>query len=231
MVSQVIVYGGCGGLGSALVSLFKSKSWRVISVDLRSNPEADANIPVDINLSFEAQAQQAISLLSQSVTTPVDAVLCVAGGWAGGSVVSSEVFSSTELMWKQSVQSSLVAAHIASKHLKSDGMLTLTGALAAQEGTPGMIGYGLAKAAVHQLTASLAAPSSGLPSSANVNAILPVTLDTPANRQGMPQADFSSWTPLNIVAEKLFAWANNQDRPASGSLVSIVTKDNHTTFA
>ena len=37
----------------------------------------------------------------------------------------------------------------------------------------GMIGYGLAKAAVHQLTQSLAQPSSGLPEGAVTVAILP----------------------------------------------------------
>ncbi|KFQ51415.1 Dihydropteridine reductase, partial [Nestor notabilis] len=61
----------------------------------------------------------------------------------------------------------------------------------------GMIGYGMAKGAVHQLCQSLAGPNSV---SAAV-AILPVTLDTPANRKSMPDADFSSWTPLEFIAE------------------------------
>lgn len=64
-----------------------------------------------------------------------------------------------------------------------------------------MIGYGLAKAAVHQLTKSLAQHGSGLPTDASVIAILPITLDTPMNRKWMPQADFSTWTPLEFVAE------------------------------
>ena len=37
------------------------------------------------------------------------------------------------------------------------------GAKPALAGTPGMIGYGMAKAAVHQLVKSLAAKKSGLP--------------------------------------------------------------------
>ena len=37
----------------------------------------------------------------------------------------------------------------------------------------GMIGYGMAKAAVHQLVASLAQDNSGLPSNSLVAAILP----------------------------------------------------------
>lgn len=57
--------------------------------------------------------------------------------------------------------------------IDSGGLLTLTGAFPAQKGTPFMIGYGMAKAAVHQLVASLAGPDSGIPADAKVNAILP----------------------------------------------------------
>ena len=50
-----------------------------------------------------------------------------------------------------------------------------------------MMGYGMAKAAVHQLTKSLADPvGAGLPEGAVTAAILPVTLDTPMNRKWMP---------------------------------------------
>ncbi|MDH8618413.1 hypothetical protein QIH36_27515, partial [Klebsiella pneumoniae] len=63
-----------------------------------------------------------------------------------------------------------------------------------------MIGYGLAKAAVHHLVSSLSAEKSGLPKDSSVLAILPITLDTPMNRKFMPDSDFSSWTPLEFVA-------------------------------
>lgn len=49
----------------------------------------------------------------------------------------------------------------------------LTGAKAANEGTSGMIGYGMAKAAVHHLTKSLAAKGSGLPEGSHVVCIQP----------------------------------------------------------
>lgn len=65
----------------------------------------------------------------------------------------------------------------------------------------GMIGYGMAKAAVHQLTKSLATENSGLPANSLAVSILPVTLDTPMNRKWMADADKSSWTPLEFVAE------------------------------
>lgn len=104
-------------------------------------------------------------------------------------------------MWKQSVWSSTISATIGSHYLKPGGFLSLTGADAALKGTPGMIGYGLAKGAVHQLTKSLAAEKSGLPENSLVVSILPITLDTPMNRKWMPNADHSTWTPLDFIAE------------------------------
>lgn len=64
-----------------------------------------------------------------------------------------------------------------------------------------MIGYGMAKAAVHQLTKSLASEGSGLPSGSLVTSILPVTLDTPMNRKWMPKADTTTWTNLEFISE------------------------------
>lgn len=64
-----------------------------------------------------------------------------------------------------------------------------------------MIGYGVAKSAVHHLTKSIADKDGGLPSNSCALAILPITLDTPMNRKWMPNADFSTWTPLEFIAE------------------------------
>ena len=110
------------------------------------------------------------------------------------------------------------------------GLLQLTGAVPSLGGTPGMLGYGMAKAAVHQLTKSLAEPGSGLPEGATVLAILPVTLDTPMNRKFMPDADFSSWTKLEFVVGKILEWKgkNFTNRPQNGALVKFVTKNDKT---
>lgn len=94
-----------------------------------------------------------------------------------------------------------ISAAIGANYLKPGGLLALTGANPALKGTPGMMGYGMAKAAVHQLTKSLAGKDSGLPDDSLVVALLPITLDTPMNRKWMPNGDFSSWTPLEFIAE------------------------------
>lgn len=129
-------------------------------MDLRENPAASANIIVDPNQALADQQKSIENDMSSLVTgedTKLDAIVNVAGGWAGGNAQSGEkLISSSDLMWKQSVWSSLISAALASKYLRAKGVLTLPGAAAALNATPGMIGYGVAKAAVHQLTKSLA---------------------------------------------------------------------------
>lgn len=203
----------------------KHSQW-VGSVDIVANEDADVNITVGAN---DALLEQEKSIVSQVTNVlgqadKVDAIICVAGGWAGGSASDEKFVENTDLMVKQSINSSLIASRLASKFLSTNGLLTLTGAKAALGPTPGMIGYGLAKAAVHSLTMSLAAKGSGLPESSTVLAILPVTLDTPMNRKWMAGADTSSWTPLPFLAETFLKWSEDSDqRPPNGSLVQVVT--------
>lgn len=94
-----------------------------------------------------------------------------------------------------------------------------------------MIGYGLAKVAVHHLVSSLSAEKGGLPKSSSVLAILPVTLDTPMNRKFMANADTSTWTPLDFVATLFHSWSTDKAaRPASGSLVQLLTENSQTSL-
>ena len=229
VVGRVLVYGGKGALGSACVSKFKSKNWWVGSIDMKSNDQADANVIVKPENNWQ---EQEVDILKQVTSIlngdKVDGVICVAGGWAGGNAAHKDFVKNSELMWKQSVWSSVIAGSIASHHLKEGGFLSLTGAKPALAETPGMIGYGMAKAAVHQLTKSLAAKGSGLPKDSLVAAVLPVTLDTPMNRKWMADADTSTWTPLEFVANLFWKWSQNEDRPASGGLLQLITKDNKT---
>lgn len=196
---------------------------------MSENNLADANILVNRDADFVAQEAQVLDAVKSALNeNKLDAVICVAGGWAGGNA-AKDLAKNTDLMIKQSVWSSTISASVASQFLKEGGVLTLTGAKPALGATPGMIGYGMAKAAVHQLTKSLSAFGSGLPDNSLVVSILPITLDTPMNRKWMPNADFSTWTPLEFVAELFHKWIQNpSDRPINGSLLQLVTKDSKT---
>ncbi|XP_055342267.1 dihydropteridine reductase-like [Paramacrobiotus metropolitanus] len=226
---KVIVYGGRGALGNAIVQHFKAQGWWVGSVDLHANDEAHGNVAITKHDSLLEQEQEILAGVKNLVGDgQVDAILCVAGGWAGGNIADKDFVKNTDLVLKQSVWSSVIACRLSSAYLKPGGLLTLTGANSATEPTPGAVGYGLAKAAVHQLVKTLGAKGSGLPENSTAVAILPVMLDTPMNRKWMPTADFSTWTSLDYVADLLRQWSEGKTRPNNGSLVALITEKGET---
>ncbi|XP_076104633.1 dihydropteridine reductase-like [Mytilus galloprovincialis] len=229
LAGKILVYGGKGALGSVCVSHFKAKNYWVGSIDLMPNEQADANVIVKPCDSWTQQEDEVVKAVDGIVgSDKLDAVLCVAGGWAGGNAAAKEFIKNADMMWKQSVWTSAISAAVASKYLKDGGLLVLPGAAPAVSGTPGMMGYGMAKAAIHQLIKSLAGKNSGLPKDSSALAILPVTLDTPMNRKFMSEADFGTWTKLEFVAELFDKWLAPGSRPDNGSLIKLVTKDNTT---
>jgi len=228
-MTRVAVYGGKGALGSTLVSHCKSKDWWVCNIDLTENPEADFNIVVPVQGTDMIAQSQYVNEKVAELGDKFDAVYCVAGGWAGGNASNKDFVRNTDLMIKQSIWTSIISANVAGHYLKEGGLLTLAGAMPSLGGTSFMIGYGMAKAAVHQLTASLAQEGGGLPKDAVVQCILPMTLDTPMNRKNMANADFTSWTPLMYVAEMFTKWSEDpSSRHPNGSLIKIITANSIT---
>merc|ERR1739844_161229 len=198
--------------------------------DINGNDQADNNVLVNPNDSWTDQEISVCKSVSELLTDKkVDAIINMAGGWAGGSANSPDFIKNADMMWKRSVWSSGISAALAAKHLKPSGCLILPGAQPALAGTAGMMGYGMAKAAVHQLTKSLGDKKSGLPENSVALALLPITLDTPMNRKWMPKADTTTWTSLEFVSDLLHGWATSEEgRPPTGSLVQLVTKDSKT---
>lgn len=230
VAGRVVVYGGRGALGSTVVNLFKKSSFWVINIDMKENEAADKNILVSGDTWTQQEENVCGEVASALGEEKLDAVLCFAGGWAGGAPSSKEFIKNAEQMWKSSVWPASITARLACLHLREGGTVVLPGAQPAIGGTPGMAGYGMAKAAVHQLVKSLAEEKSGIPKDCLAVAILPNTLDTPMNRKWMPKADTSTWTPLDYVAELMLSWTREEERPVSGSLVSLVTQAGKTTI-
>jgi len=146
----------------------------------------------------------------------------------------------------------VLAAGYASQHYmtagavddyNNGGLFVAIGATAALSGTPGMLGYGLSKVATHHFVQTLGetsgkavtnkskrklARSLRIDSSStylnrlSVVGILPTTIDTPANRQAMPNADFKGWTKSIDIAKEIGLWMRQPAlRPHSGSLVKV----------
>uniref|UniRef100_A0A7S4IAM6 Dihydropteridine reductase n=1 Tax=Vannella robusta TaxID=1487602 RepID=A0A7S4IAM6_9EUKA len=222
---SALVYGGAGQLGDAIVRVFSENGFDTFCVDFRESSTAK------VSICLTGEVQSDVDKVAEQLTNEkasLDVVICAAGGWAGGDIKSKDILAGVDKMYKFNIQSAVACSHLASHYLKEGGLLVLTGAAAATGPTPGMIAYGITKAATHHLISSLA--EDGLPKDAVVAGILPICLDTQTNRQGMPNANFDDWTPLDTVANMLLKWSKNEDRPETGSLIKITTKSKETSF-
>ena len=94
-----------------MIKNFKD-SWKTLSIDLRVNSESHFNIllndPADLSQSLPGMYSQ-ISKVSEKF----DSIMCVAGGWSGGSIKSPEVFAQMEKMSKMNLHTALLGADVA----------------------------------------------------------------------------------------------------------------------
>ena len=142
-----------------------------------------------------------------------NSIICTAGGWLGGSIRDIEGLKGFKKMHAYCTVSALFTAHLASHYLSPKGLLMFTGAKSVYLGpTPGMIGYHIAKTATHAIAQNMATLED-LPKDAVVVTILPETLDTPSNREAMPDVDHSKWARCDHVASIIKMWSDGENVP------------------
>jgi NAD(P)-dependent dehydrogenase (short-subunit alcohol dehydrogenase family) len=90
---------------------------------------------------------------------------------------------------------------------------------AIDRGKSGLSAYGAAKAAVLNLTQTLA--KEGIGHGITVNAVLPSIIDTPANQAAMPNADRSTWLPPEEIASVLAFLASDDARILNGAALTL----------
>jgi len=83
----------------------------------------------------------------------------------------------------------------------------------------GFVAYTVAKAGVVALAQALAVETRG--SGVTVNAVLPSTMDTEANRAAMPDADRGGWVPVEAVADAIAMLARPESAHITGTLLAI----------
>jgi NAD(P)-dependent dehydrogenase (short-subunit alcohol dehydrogenase family) len=109
-------------------------------------------------------------------------------------------------------------------HLRKSksGRIVAIGSLAAKEPQPNLGAYVIFKTALSMLVQTVARENADTGLTANV--ILPGTMDTPANRQAMPNADFSKWLNPKDVAELILWLADERAAHVTGTVIPIEGK-------
>jgi NAD(P)-dependent dehydrogenase (short-subunit alcohol dehydrogenase family) len=150
----------------------------------------------------------------------IDGLINLVGAFVPGSAVDTDV-AKWQTMLSLNVTSAFLLSRAVIPHMtaRRSGRLIHIAARAALEPFPGAAAYLVAKAALVSLIRVLALELGG--AGVTVNGILPGTIDTPANRENMPQADRSTWVKPESIGQVL-VWLMSDDTTAiNGALIPV----------
>jgi NAD(P)-dependent dehydrogenase (short-subunit alcohol dehydrogenase family) len=151
----------------------------------------------------------------------VDALINIAGGFKPGAPVHETSLEDWEFLLNLNARTAFLTCRAFVPHMLSRryGKIVNVSARAALSGKAKMAAYVISKSAVIRLTESMAAElrDEGI----NVNCILPGTIDTPRNRQDMPNADFTKWVPPEQMASVIVFLCSQAAAAVNGAAVPV----------
>ncbi len=149
----------------------------------------------------------------------VDVLVNGVGGFAGGDLASTSL-DEWDRMLTLNLRSAVIGCRgvLPAMTAAGSGRIVNISSRAVLPPAGGFIAYTVAKAGVITLTQALARE---LPRGITVNAVLPSTMDTPANRQAMPDADRSTWVSTDAVAEVIAYLASDAASMVSGTTIPV----------
>ena len=217
----IVVTGASGALGKVVAEVALAQGARVAGVDHAPSqlPATSNRIELGgVDLTDAAQAKKAIDAAAAHFGR-LDALINIAGGFAFEQVAEGDP-KTWQRMYALNVLTALNASRSAIPHLEasSTARIVNVGAMGALQAGAGMGAYAASKAGVHRLTEALAAEWKG---KITVNAVLPSTIDTPANRASMPKADFEKWVRPEELANVILFLASDAASAVTGALLPV----------
>ena len=226
--AKVIVTGGTGALGRAVVEGFLETGARVV-VPWILKTERDQVAPlwesaigedrvvlIEADIAESEGAERVVAAAEGA-----DVLVNAAGGFAGGSPHHETDLDTWDSMFRINVRTAagMTRAVIPSMRARGTGTIILVASRAALERPAGLGAYSASKAAIMVLAETL--QNELLDTEIRVNALVPTTIDTPANRAAMPDADFSSWTTPTKIAAVIRWLASDDGATVRGAFVPV----------
>ena len=216
----VLIAGGSGALGRTVVPAFIATGARVITIDRNpSTVQAEGHTGMRADVTDESDIRRLVEDVIRTAGH-IDAFINLVGGFAIGRVVETDTS-----LWHRMLTVNLTAAFLLSRavlpHMleRRMGRIVHVAARAAQEPFPGAAAYIVSKSGLVALIRALSTELAG--SGVTINGVLPTTIDTPANRRSMPDADPSKWARPESIAQTLIFLASEEASQINGALIPV----------
>jgi len=226
----VLVTGGTGALGRAVVARFLRDGaivhvpW-IVESEVREVEQQLGDSARGIRLHrCDVTAEDEVAALFKTIEDEgqrVEVLANIVGGFVYGSLEQTDL-PAWEGMLRLNATSAFLcsrAAVPAMKAKKWGRIINVSSAPAVNHGGANLSAYSAAKAAVQNLTESLAKELG--PWHITVNAIVPTVIDTPANRKANPGADTSTWLAPDEIAGVVAFLAGDSAGIVNGTAVNL----------
>jgi NAD(P)-dependent dehydrogenase (short-subunit alcohol dehydrogenase family) len=227
---MVIITGGAGNLGRAVVKKFLELNYH-IAVTLEPTMQVDEAFRTqspdldlyELDVTDEQKAENFVKQCAEKYGR-IDAVVMLVGGFSLG-IIKEMTQSGFEKMLRLNFYSALAVAKPAFEVMKRQkgGRLIFIGARAGLDLKNGTyaVEYGLSKSLLFRLSELLNAEGNAVGVTSSV--VVPSVIDTPANRTSMPNANFDEWVKPEVIAETIAFLCSD----AGGALRDTILKVYH----
>jgi len=224
MAAEVLVAGGTGALGAAVVKGLVDAGYPVAAtwVVERERERLEGLEGVEMikaDLFDPADAMAAVAAISD-----LGAVVNLVGGYAEGGRVHETDPEDFDRLMRLNLRPNILLARAAMPRFlrRGGGAFVAVSARPALRPFSGAPAYIVSKAAVLSFVQILDAEyrQDGI----RANAIVPSVIDTPANRESQPNADFDRWVAPGEIAKVVCFLISEDSAPVSGAAIPVYGK-------
>lgn len=219
-----IVTGVAGALGSSVARRFGAVGATVVGVDVREPNDEDAQLrpgTVDFreaDLTDESTVERLVADVVDDHGR-LDYLLNIAGTWRGGTPIDETDLETFEMLFAVNLRTAFLASKHALPHLReTGGAIVNVSAKSSLRGGSGDGPYRAAKAGVRLLTETIADENDG---TVRANAVLPDVIDTPTNREAMPDADRDDWVDPSDISVTILALCSEALPVTNGAAIPV----------
>ena len=218
-----LVTGASGGLGTSVVKALLDAEMTVVGVS-RNITANDVPHPAFVALPGSLSTLESSAALVDGVIKRfgrIDVLAHLVGGFDGGKPIAGSDEASFRAMFDINLFTAFYVLRAVLPHMRRQrsGRVIAIGSRAAESPGPGVGAYSASKAAIVSLirTVALENGKSGI----TANVLLPGTIDTPANRAAMPDADTSAWVQPSSIASLIVWLAGDAGRDVNGAVIPV----------
>jgi NAD(P)-dependent dehydrogenase (short-subunit alcohol dehydrogenase family) len=224
------VAGGTGGLGRAVSLAFLEEGATVALTYQRVNEfealrkeAGDAASRLE-GFATDVTSESSVGELVRTIVAKhvrLDAMVNAVGGYAAGSNLWETEPKVFEQMFALNFRSGFVLARAVAPVMvkQGNGAIVNVASKAAIDHPAASAAYASTKAAAVAMIDSLAADLRG--TNVRANSILPTIIDTEANRQAMPNADFSKWPKPQDIARVILFLCSGDAKLIQGASIIV----------